>query len=323
MNFNTIKNITIPEGSVVKITDPNGIVLWQKESEPIVTTATPMYFENVDSVPVEICIYADDMFNNPVTLETSTDGDVWEIWGTTYEEGSLVRQVQVGEKLYIRATENVGTFNTTGWDNLFKSTGNVNVGGNIMSLIYKDFKDKTILTTTNTFFHLFYNMSTLLSVKDLLLPATQLTDYCYAGMFKGCTSLAEAPSLPATQLEKQCYREMFIGCTSLTKTPSTLPATELTDYCYASMFRGCSSLTEAPALPATQLADYCYIQMFYGCTNLNKVTTYATDISASVALDQWLYDVSPTGDFYNLGSATYPSGSSGIPSGWTEHKTLE
>lgn len=265
-----VKNITIAEGSVNRILDPTGVVIWRKKSEPIVTTATPMYFENVDSVPVEIGIYADDMFNHPVTLETSTDGDIWELLGTTYEEGSLVRQLQVGEKLYIRATENVGTFNTTAWDNLFKSTGNVNVGGNIMSLIYKDFKDKTILTTTHTFFHLFYNMSTLLSVKDLLLPATQLTDYCYAGMFSNCKSLTEAPALPATQLEKQCYREMFINC-----------------------------------------------------TNLNKVTTYANDISATYCLFLWLSGVSSNGDFYNLGTATYPSGASGIPEGWTEHKTLE
>lgn len=30
----------------------------------------------------------------------------------------------------------------------------------------------------------------------------------------------------------------------------------------------------------------------------------------------------PTGDFYNLGGATYTSGDSGIPTGWTEHTLL-
>jgi hypothetical protein len=59
--------------------------------------------------------------------------------------------------------------------------------------------------------------------------------------------------------------------------------------------------------------------MFQYCTILNSVTIYATDISASNCLSNWLGNVAQTGDFYNYGGATYPSGASGIPSGWTEH----
>ena len=35
-------------------------------------------------------------------------------------------------------------------------------------------------------------------------------------MFRGCTSLTDAPTLPATSLENYCYERMFQGCTSLT-----------------------------------------------------------------------------------------------------------
>ena len=178
------------------------------------------------------------------------------------------------------------------------------------------------------------------------LPATTMTDYCYTTMFYGCTSLTTAPALPATTLAQQCYNAMFGGCTSLTTAPE-LPATTLAQNCYASMFGGCTSLTTAPSLPATTLAQSCYAYMFgdctslttaptlpattlvqgcyaymFGdCTNLSTVTTYADNISASGCLDNWLYNVASQGNFNNYGSAVYPSGASGIPTGWTEHNS--
>ena len=156
------------------------------------------------------------------------------------------------------------------------------------------------------------------------LPATDLTgaNNCYQYMFSGCTSLTTAPALPATTLARSCYQSMFNGCTSLTTAPA-LPATALTMECYREMFRGCTSLTTAPVLNATSLPTYCYYEMFRDCSNLNSVTTYATDISASACTSNWLSNVSATGDFFNLGSATYTADSaSGIPSGWTVHTSL-
>lgn len=44
----------------------------------------------------------------------------------------------------------------------------------------------------------------------------------------------------------------------------------------------------------------------------------ANDISASNCTFNWLTRVSNTGTFYNNGLATYASGTSGIPTGWTE-----
>ena len=153
------------------------------------------------------------------------------------------------------------------------------------------------------------------------LRATTLANSCYSEMFYSCNHLTTAPELPATTLASSCYSLMFTGCRSLTTAPE-LPATTLASYCYQNMFWNCVALTTAPELPATTLVYGCYYYMFRGCTNLNSITTYATDISASRCLDNWLYDVSATGDFFNLGGATYPSGASGIPTGWTEHKSL-
>lgn len=148
------------------------------------------------------------------------------------------------------------------------------------------------------------------------LPATALATYCYSNMFSECESLTKAPELPATKLANYCYWYMFQGCKSLTKAPA-LPATRLAKHCYKSMFDGCQSLTKAPALPATTLADSCYVYMFDGCKSLKEVRISATT-TATDALYYWLSGVSATGDFYCDQNATiFPSGASGIPSGWT------
>ena len=101
------------------------------------------------------------------------------------------------------------------------------------------------------------------------LLATTLADTCYCDMFNSCTSLTQAPALPATTLAESCYMSMFEKCTSLTQAPA-LPATTLAETCYAVMFALCSSLTQAPALPATTLANNCYINMFYDCSKFSE-----------------------------------------------------
>lgn len=172
---------------------------------------------------------------------------------------------------------------------------------------------------TECYYYMFNGCTSLVEAPEL--PATTLVTECYRGMFNGCTALTKAPELPATTLANACYYYMFNGCTSLTTAPE-LPATTLINQCYQYMFQGCTSLVEAPALPATTLVSSCYFCMFNGCTKLNKVISYANDLP-NYSITSWLSNVSKTGDFYNLGGATYESGSSGIPEGWTIHTTLE
>ena len=149
------------------------------------------------------------------------------------------------------------------------------------------------------------------------LPATTLANYCYGGMFQNCSSLTAAPELPVTTLAEGCYQYMFSSCTSLTTAPE-LPATTLAKSCYQCMFQYCTSLTTAPELPATTLANYCYIYMFSGCKKLNSITMLATNISAPKCLSSWVNNVSATGTFVKAPSMkSLPTGTSGIPSGWT------
>ena len=96
----------------------------------------------------------------------------------------------------------------------FTSTGKINAGGNLSSLIGGQ--------------------------------TTIPRDYCFEFLFRGCTNLIDASAInfgSITDFNSKagvfCY--MFFGCTSLTAPPE-LPATTLTNYCYDSMFFGCTSL---------------------------------------------------------------------------------
>ena len=223
------------------------------------------------------------------------------------------------------------------------------VYGNIMSLVDEEgFATATTLSADQTFFSLFSDFITLTDASGLLLPATQLTAYCYYSMFYGCTALTAAPALPATQLAAYCYYSMFKSCARLTAAPE-LPATQLANNCYHRMFQGCASLTTAPALPATQLAgncyremfsictaltaspvlpaetlvSNCYNQMFYNCSKLATVTCLATSgINQSGSTTRWLQSAGTqaedTKTIYTVSTADWPTiTNNGIPDGWT------
>ena len=152
--------------------------------------------------------------------------------------------------------------------------------------------------------------------KASTLPATILAESCYSSMFNGCIRLAKAPALPATTLADYCYNYMFSGCTQLGTAP-TLPATTLTHSCYSGMFSGCTRLLYAPVLPATTLVLYCYSNMFNGCTRLGYIKCLAKDMSAPNCLANWVSGVASIGTFTKKTGASWTTGASGIPSGWT------
>lgn len=97
------------------------------------------------------------------------------------------------------------------------------VQGNIMSLLYGDnFVGQTDLSGYTFAFGSFFQGASkatpnerLLSVENLVLPATTLAQSCYQSMFINCTSITTAPILPATTLATYCYQSMFRGCSSL------------------------------------------------------------------------------------------------------------
>jgi len=207
-------------------------------------------------------------------LQYSVDGG--ETWETLAAYASTPT-ISAGSKILWKQTGLAPT--SSNGIGKFSALGNFEASGNIMSLYYGDnFIGQTDLTGKSyAFYNLFNGNTRLANAENLILPATTLTEYCYQGMFYGCTSLTTAPELSATTLTNYCYTGMFAICTSLTTAPE-LPATTLTEFCYYSMFNGCTSLTSSPELPATTLANNCYSSMFYGCTAL----TTAPELPATI-----------------------------------------
>ena len=212
-----------------------------------------------------------------------------------------------------------------------------------------DLLDKCTSVGYGGFGYMFYGCTALVSAMAKI-PIKTLNTSCYQYMFANCTSLKNAPELPATVLKGNCYRYMFRGCSSLIKIPELnissvdtyccynmfractslveaqdiLPATTLANFCYSYMFYGCTKLTKSPILPALTLNSSSYAYMFNGCKLLNNITMLATDVSATSCLNSWVSGVASTGTFIkNPAMNDLPSGTSGIPAGWTVENYVE
>lgn len=208
---------------------------------PVPPTDLPLYFEAVNS---NSTVALTSTLETAPDLEYSTDGTTWREWQHTTAEGThtfdTLTLTAVGDKVYLRGVNSAGFLDIENNKvSLFSMSGKIAAGGNTQSLIDGD--TPTLVAKTMPFF------------SDFIITE-QPSDV-----------LTQAPALPATTLSENCYAGMFDGCTGLTQAPA-LPATTLADGCYAVMFDGCTGLTQAPALPATTLAENCYADMFTDCT---------------------------------------------------------
>ena len=237
-------------------------------------------------------VYAD------AKLQYSFNGEDWFDWSRPNAISESIT-VLANQKLYVRGYTqpyyNAVTDDVYGTVK-FSSTCRFNVCGLLSSLLYGyDWTNREFIWTkqpmkTTHFSYLFVNCDKLISTENLILPQ-EIVNYCYRGMFEGCTTLTTAPVLPATTLARLCYQNMFKGCTSL---------------------------TTAPELPATTLADYCYSSMFYNCSNLNYIKAMFTTTPSTTYTPNWVSGVAATGTFVKNSSAQWNvTGNNGIPSGWT------
>ena len=357
INFANVKEWKIPyNGSladVIRVKDTNNTrIIWEKTSiRP--GYSDPFWIENVsnDNGYVEFKgrdYYGATMPN--ITVQYRVNGGSLSsitISGTTPKYVSIPANAKV--EFYAETSTwsdggypyvGINILNTN-YSEISPYPPSVNIGGNILSMIYgASFRNYSSLPNTAMFYQWLMGC-TVVDASNLclfepqkngcyesmlsncgrltsapLLPFTNLTADCYIHMFAYCTSLVTAPVLPATTATNSCYEGMFSHCTSLTTAPS-LPATTLGEWCYNGMFAYCTSLVTAPVLPATNLVDECYYKMFSNCTSLNNVICLATNMNVEDPTYEWLDGVSSTGTFTKAAGVTWPTGTSGIPSGWT------
>lgn len=298
----------------------NGEVVWEKVEPDY------LYIENVDESDCELSsttytsktLPPSDKYTNKV--EFSTDKKTWTTWN--FDTANTLT-IPIGGKVYLR--NNSGVFNYYGTDGYYyitsiKTTMKCNVGGNLNTLL--NYNEEILdISDKRSCFRWLFKGGKIVDASKLVMPATTLSEYCYAEFFSGNSSLIAPPELPAVNLAPNCYYRFFYECSSLTTSPS-LPATTLADSCYENMYERCYILTTSPILPATTLVPNCYRWMFSGCRKLSSVTIYANTIAdnaADNALYNWLNNVSSSGTIYNYGVLPIPIKTpSGVPNGWKE-----
>jgi len=139
-----------------------------------------------------------------------------------------------------------GKVSNAGFDS--NGTATFEAYGNTMSLIYGDnFSSQTALTGSYNFAQMFRGTK-IESAENLIFPAATTTSGNCRATFENCTLLTTAPELPATTVYNQCYYAMFRGCSSLATAPSVLSAVRLVGQCYQDMFKNCTSLNEIKCL---------------------------------------------------------------------------
>lgn len=227
MNFSNVNEWTIPEGSVSKVTDSLGRVIWEKQQP---TPVSNDYFYVEDASGSSNTVYF-KQYNHTTSTDApyiqvykSSDQENWSYVGQTGRNG-ISTTIPANGTLYFKAVTDgwADAYYAGNYFNYIQISRNCNVGGNIMSLLYGDNFSGTTLTAQNkyAFYGLFnqytatgsYN-TTIIEADKLVLPSN-VVSHCYQDMFSHCSVLTKAPALPATTLAGSCYYGMFYRCTNL------------------------------------------------------------------------------------------------------------
>ena len=221
-------------------------------------------------------------------LQYSIDCTKWTTYSTTVN-------INQGQTICLRGNNPTGWSHSSSIYSYLSITGDVSLSGNIMALLDNGAKlgeigDITAIPCDYCFYDLFRNSTGITSVSEDFLPATNLKQDCYDGMFYQCTSLTNAPKLSSMSLAVSCYQHMF---------------------------NGCASLTTAPELPATTLADNCYRYMFYKCSSFNSIKIGYTGDYSDTYFNNWVTGVASSGTFYYNDNQTAQKFQ--LPTDWTKH----
>ena len=263
-----------------------------------------------------------------ISLSYSLDkGTTWT--ALTIGSGIDITTINTGDKIMFKG---VNDTLACGYDTYyrFNASKNFKVYGNAMSLLWGDNFITNSEFATSTSFNLcglFFDTTTVIDAGNLILPALTCADSCYNGMFRNSANLAVAPALPATVAAHDCYSSMFEGCINLVTAPD-LHLTTLAQTCCKNMF--CMDrnskvttpkMTKGPMLPATTYAPNAYQQMFMNNANITEVTCLLEGSNLSCA--NWLANTAASGTFKKSSNATWSTGGSGIPDGWTTQTYVE
>lgn len=279
--------------------------------------------------------YSKDRTNwTTVTFDTSTPYNI---------------SMNQGEKVYFR--NNNGKFNyfdrnSKDYHTSITCSESNNAGGNLNSLL--DYTNiETVTLPIGAFYRLFSDNATLKDASDIKIKHTVLKDYSHGYLFSGCSSLVEVPDFSRiTTLgygsmcnvfyncsglvtppdfdslvdtgERSGLSWAFYNCTSLQRPPRFPSLTRVGYYGLNRCFMNCRSLTYGSDLSSvTNLGTKGLERMYSSCSSLSSATVPTLSSWTTSNSSDWLAGVAATGTLYNYGTSTIPTGTSGVPSGWT------
>lgn len=245
-------------------------------------------------IPVEDAVFSWAERATSGHLEYSVNGG--QTW-VTIADGESTPTIVAGSKVMwrgdLKPRYGETSIATSAGIGTFSASGNYHAYGNTMSLLFYDNYYGSQLDSNDyrvAFGALFYQDTHILTAP--LLPATELTTYCYVNMFRGCSNLVIAVRvLPAMTIPPR-------GCQS--------------------MYYDCTNLRVASILLCNSIGSYGCQNMYRNCGNIDYIKCLATKISGTAGTATWVYGVSSTGTFVKDATMTeWSTGTSGIPSGWT------
>lgn len=162
-----------------------------------------------------------------------TDKTVWysidngETWvGTehvymTSSQNITTPSLNVGDKVLWKSISTDGSFSKD-YSAVcrFSTTGNCNIYGNVLSLIYSDnfINQDSLVDGFQQLRANFKLCSKIISAENLVIPISVIKGYVCTEMFDSCTALEKGPVFISTDIQSQALYEIFEGCTSLAST---------------------------------------------------------------------------------------------------------
>lgn len=230
--------------------------------------------------------------DTPFTIEVLTGGTIWYYNGSTSSsyKKTIEYKLNNGEWTSISplnssaSTTSTNALNVVAGDKIqFRgSAGRFNT-------YYGNSRCNKFTSSSDCRFVLYGNIMSLLSHNFSGLTTVQ--NYEFANLCNGCPGIVSAENLffPATSVPQQAYQQMFQNSPNFEKAPSFPVFTATGSYAFSNTFLN---------------TKVNYVK----CLCTNPTTTYFIN---------WLGGTPATGTFVKKTGVSWPSGNSGIPSGWT------
>lgn len=162
-----------------------------------------------------------------------------------------------------------------------------------------------------------YNCSAMTTTPSFA-GITSVANNMFSGTLHGCSSITTPPVFGRiATVGDSGFSDTFGGCTSMVSAPDWRTITTVGQQAFNGTFSGCT-IAEGPDLRnVTSMGSKAFYNTYYNCRSIEKV--YAPSISSWDTTDfyGWLTNAPASGTIYKPANLSIPSGSSGVPSGWT------